>query len=185
VPELTAPALRDSCRFSREASSLVSWGSPSQSHYVGCFDSLLGDELAELFCRVTQPQVLIEDSRQERQPLRPDSPLGSWPECRAPSATGRRAGGHGTGDLRSPYGVATFDVDARLTIQSPTDHQLSQRDRSQPGVRSPRKRSRTASSVGDGPVTPSEGSVKTAYLPDGGGPPIRWRSRRNAKSARA
>jgi putative transposase len=70
-PELTANALRDWCRFSRAGSAYIEPGSPWQNPYVESFGSRVRDELlsVELFSCLTEAQVLIEDWRQDYNPL--------------------------------------------------------------------------------------------------------------------
>lgn len=129
-PELTANALRDWCRFSRAGSAYIEPGSPWQNPYVESFASRVRDELlsVELFCCLTEARVLIEDWREDYNGHRPHSALGMM--APTPFTIGyreaHRAATRAGHELRSPYGLAAFDAGAGPTLQSPTNHQLSQ-----------------------------------------------------------
>lgn len=129
-PELTANALRDWCRFSRAGSAYIEPGSPWQNPYVESFGSRVRDELlsVELFSCLAEARVLIEDWRQDYNQHRPHSALGMMAPARF--AAGYReahlAAARADDELRSPYGLAPFDAGDGLTLQSPTNHRLSQ-----------------------------------------------------------
>lgn len=129
-PEMTANAVRDWCRFSRAGSAYIEPGSPWQNAYVESFGGRIRDELlaVELFSCLAEAKVLIEDWRQDYNHHRPHSSLGMmtpaafaarWRETH-PAATPAST------ELRSAYGLAPFRAGSTLTLQSPTNHQLSQ-----------------------------------------------------------
>ncbi len=128
-PELTANTLRDWCRFSRAASAYIEPGSPWQNPYVESFGSRIRDELlaVELFSCLAEARVLIEDWRQDYNRHRPHSALGMMTP--AYFARGYReahlAAGPAGDELRSPYGLPPLEAGG-ITLQSPTNHQLSQ-----------------------------------------------------------
>jgi putative transposase len=129
-PSLTANALRDWCRFSRTGSAYIEPGSPWQNAYVESFGSRIRDELltVELFSCLAEARVLIEDWRQDYNHHRPHSALGMMtPTC---FATGyreaHRAAARAGVELHSPSGLAAFDVGDSSTLQTNTNHQLSQ-----------------------------------------------------------
>lgn len=129
-PEPTANALRDWCRFTRAGSAYIEPGSPWQNPYVESFGSRVRDELlgVELFSCLAEARVLIEDWRRDYNEHRPHSALGMMAPARF--AAGYReahlAVARAGDELRSPYGLAPFDAGGGLTLQSPTNHQLSQ-----------------------------------------------------------
>jgi hypothetical protein len=105
-------------------------GSPWQNPFVESFGSRIRDELlsVELFSCLAEAQVLIEDWRVDYNRHRPHSALGMM----TPAAFGvsyreaHLAAAHASAELRSPNGLAPFDAGVGLTMQSPTNHQLSQ-----------------------------------------------------------
>ena len=121
---------RDWCRFSKAGSAYIEPGSPWQNPYVESFGCRVRDELlaVELFSCLAEAQVLIEDwrSRLQRAPAtlraRDDDP--GRLRSRLPEA--HLAAAPASAELRSPYGLAPFDAGGSLTLQSPTNHQLSQ-----------------------------------------------------------
>ena len=129
-PELTANALRDWCRFSRAGSAYIEPGSPWQNPYVESFGSRVRDELlsVELFSCLAEARVLIEDWRQDYNEHRPHSALGMM--APAPFAIGyreaHRAAARAGDELRSPYGLAPFDAGDSPSLQTNTNHRLSQ-----------------------------------------------------------
>ncbi len=125
-PELTANALRDWCRFSRAGSAFIEPGSPWQNAYVESFGSRIRDELlaVELFSCLAEARVLIEDWRQDYNHHRPHSALGMMTPAQFASSWGSSQAALAD-ELRSPSGLAPFDGDG-LTLQIPTNHQLSQ-----------------------------------------------------------
>jgi putative transposase len=129
-PELTANALRDWCRFSRAGSAYIEPGSPWQNPYVESFGSRVRDELlsVELFSCLTEARVLIEDWRQDYNARRPHSALGMMAPARfaAGYREAHRAAARAGAQLRLPSGLATFDAGDSLTLQTNTNHQLSQ-----------------------------------------------------------
>ena len=103
-------------------------GSPWQNPYVESFGSRVRDELlsVELFSCLLESQVLIEDWRQDYNEHRPHSALGMMAPTRF--AIGYREAHRAAAlaaELRSPSGLAPFGGDP-LTLQAPTNHQLSQ-----------------------------------------------------------
>jgi putative transposase len=129
-PELTANALKDWCRFSRAGSAYIEPGSPWQNPYVESFGSRVRDELlsVELFSCLAEARVLIEDWRQDYNEHRPHSALGMMAPARFAIGyrEAHRAAARAGAQLHSPYGLAPFDAGGGPTLQSPTNHQLSQ-----------------------------------------------------------
>ncbi len=129
-PEMTANALRDWCRFSKAGSAYIEPGSPWQNPYVESFGGRVRDELlaVELFSCLAEAQVLIEDWRIDYNEHRPHSALGMM----TPAAfalgyrTAQLAAAPASAELRDRYALAPFDAGGSLTLQSPTNHQLSQ-----------------------------------------------------------
>jgi putative transposase len=129
-PELTANALRDWCRFARAGSAYIEPGSPWQNPYVESFGSRIRDELlaVELFSCLAEARVLIEDWRQDYNQHRPHSALGMMAPARFALGyrEAHRAASRVGDELHSPSGLAAFDADDSLTLQTNTIHQLSQ-----------------------------------------------------------
>jgi putative transposase len=129
-PELTANALRDWCRFSRAGSAYIEPGSPWQNPYVESFASRARDELlsVELFSCLAEARVLIEDWRQDYNKHRPHSALGMIAPARfaAGYREAHRAAARAGIELRSPFGLAALDAGDSPTLQTNTNHQLSQ-----------------------------------------------------------
>ena len=129
-PELTANALKDWCRFSRAGSAYIEPGSPWQNPYVESFGSRVRDELlsVELFSCLAEARVLIEDWRQDYNEHRPHSALGMMAPARFAIGyrEAHRAAARAVAQLHSPYGLAPFDDGGGPTLQSSTNHQLSQ-----------------------------------------------------------
>jgi putative transposase len=129
-PELTANALRDWCRFSKAGSAYIAPGSPWQNAYVESFGSRIRDELlaVELFSCLAEARVLIEDWRQDYNHHRPHSALGMMTP--AYFAAGYREAhleaAPASAELRDRYALAPFDAGGSHTLQSPTNHPLSQ-----------------------------------------------------------
>ena len=88
------------------------------------------DELltVELFSCLAEARVLIEDWRCDYNEHRPHSALAMMAPARF--AIGYREAHHAAAragdELRSPSGLASFDAGGGPTLQSPTNHQLSQ-----------------------------------------------------------
>ena len=129
-PEMTAHALRDWCRFSRTGAAFIEPGIPWQNPFVESFHSRVRDEL--LGGRgVLLPGRGEGDDRGLAAGLQP---LPATPRARDDDPRGFRKSGWETAhqaapasaELRSPYGLAPFDAGGTLTLQSPTNHQLSQ-----------------------------------------------------------
>jgi putative transposase len=78
LPELTAHALRDWCRFTWTETAFIEPGSPWQNAYVESFNGRVRDELldVELFSCLAEARVVIEDWRQDYNANRPHSALG-------------------------------------------------------------------------------------------------------------
>jgi Integrase core domain len=91
-PEMTANAIRDSCRFSRAGSAYIEPGSAWQNAYVESFGGRVRDELlaVELFSCLTEARVLIEELARRLQPApAPQRASDDDPgriRCRSPSA---------------------------------------------------------------------------------------------------
>ena len=109
-PEMTANALRDWCRFRRSGSAYIEPGSPWENAYVESFGGRVRDELlsVELFSCLAEAQILIEDWREDYNQHRPHSALAMM----APAVFAR--------------GYREAHLAASPTLQSPTNHQLSQ-----------------------------------------------------------
>ena len=97
--------------------------------YVESFGGRVRDELlsVELFSCLAEATVLIEDWRVHYNHHRPHSALGMMTPHRF--ALGYReahlAAAPASAELRSAYGLAPFGAGGSLTLQSPTNHQLS------------------------------------------------------------
>jgi len=72
-PEMTSPALRDWCRFSRTGAAFIEPGSPWENPFVESFNSRVRDELlsVEVFSCLTEAKVMIEDFRIDYNRYRP------------------------------------------------------------------------------------------------------------------
>jgi putative transposase len=128
-PEMTSNAIRDWCRFSRTGAAFIEPGSPWENPYVESFGSRVRDELlgVELFSCLTEAKVMVEDWRVDYNRYRPHRAHGMMTP--AAFSTGWRTA-HDTAragaELHSASGLAPFDAGASLTLQEPTNHQLSQ-----------------------------------------------------------
>jgi putative transposase len=82
--ELTAPALRDWCWFSKTGTAYIEPGSPWQRAFVESTNGRVRDELLDVeeFSCLAEARVVIEDWRQDYNERRPHSSLG----MRSPAA---------------------------------------------------------------------------------------------------
>ena len=127
-PEMTSNAIRDWCRFSRTGAAFIEPGSPWENAWVESFGGKLRDELlaVELFSSLTEAKVLAEDWRQDYNAYRPHRGLAMM----TPTAftTGWRTAHEAapaSAELHGRYASVPFDAGGSLTLQEPTNHQLS------------------------------------------------------------
>ena len=119
------------CRFSRAGSAYIEPGSPWQNTYVESFGGRVRDELLAvvLFSCLAEAKVLIERGLAHRLQPTPtalsaqdDDPRRVRPRLKRGRPGGRARQRRTALDLR----LAPFDAGGTLTLQSPTNHQLSQ-----------------------------------------------------------
>ncbi len=128
-PEMTSHALRDWCRFSRTGAAFIEPGSPWENPFVESFNSRVRDELlaVESFSCLTEAKVMVEDFRRDYNAHRPHRAHQMMTP--AAFATGWKAtheAARASAELHDRYAIAPFDAGAGLTLQQPTNHQLSQ-----------------------------------------------------------
>ncbi len=128
-PEMTSNALRDWCRFSRTGAAFIEPGSPWENPFVESFNSRVRDELlaVEVFSCLTEAKVMVEDFRTDYNRNRPHRAH----QMRTPTAfaAGWRTAHEAapaSAELRSAYGLAPSNAGDSLTLELPTNHQLSQ-----------------------------------------------------------
>lgn len=128
-PEMTSNALRDWCRFSRTGAAFIEPGSPWENPFVESFNSRVRDELlsVEIFTCLAEAKVMVEDFRQDYNRNRPHRAHGMMtPEAfKAGWETAHQAAPD-SAELQPAYGRLPFDAVGTLTLQEPTNHQLSQ-----------------------------------------------------------
>ncbi len=128
-PEMTSAALRDWCRFSRTGAAFIEPGSPWENAFVESFNSRVRDELlaVEQFSCLTEVQVMVEDYRQDYNHARPHRAHGMMtPAAFAEGWRAAHEAARASAGLHSSYGLAPSDAGANPTLDSPTNHQLSQ-----------------------------------------------------------
>ena len=128
-PEMTSNALRDWCRFSRTGAAFIEPGSPWENPFVESFNSRVRDELlaVEVFTCLTEAKVMIEDYRQDYNRCRPHRGIGMMtPTAFTTAWRTAHETAHASAELHSAYGLAPLDAGGILTLQQPTNHQLSQ-----------------------------------------------------------
>ena len=128
-PEMTSNALRDWCRFSRIGAAFIEPGSPWENPFVESFNSRVRDELlsVEVFTCLAEAKVMIEDFRQDYNRCRPHRAHGMMTPAAFALGWGTAHDAAPAGaELRRRYAAAPSDAGGTLTLQAPTNHQLSQ-----------------------------------------------------------
>jgi putative transposase len=128
-PEMTSNALKDWCRFSRTGAAFIEPGSPWENPFVESFNSRVRDELlsVEVFSCLAEAKVMVEDFRDDYNRCRPHRAHGMMTPAafRTGWETAHQAA-PASAELHDRYAIAPFDAGGSLTMQSPTNHQLSQ-----------------------------------------------------------
>jgi putative transposase len=127
-PEMTSHALRDWCRFSQTGAAFIEPGSPWENPFVESFNSRVRDELlaVESFSCLTEAKVMISDFQTDYNANRPHRAH----QMMTPTAF---AAGRKTAHQAAPAsaarpsasGLSPSDAGGSLTMQEPTNHQLS------------------------------------------------------------
>ncbi len=128
-PEMTSAALRDWCRFSRTGAAFIEPGSPWENAFVESFNSRVRDELlaVEVFSCLTEVKVMVEDFRRDYNRLRPHRAHGMMaPVVFADGWRTAHQAAPASAELQSAYGLVPFNAGGSLTLQQPTNHQLSE-----------------------------------------------------------
>jgi len=129
-PEMTSHALRDWCRFSRTGTAFIEPGSPWENPFVESFNSRVRDELlaVEVFSCLTEARVMVEDFRQDYNRHRPHRAHAMMtPEAFATGWRTAHQAAPASAELHDRYAIAPFNAGGSLTLNKPTNHQLSQR----------------------------------------------------------
>ena len=127
-PEMTSNALRDWCRFSRTGAAFIEPGSPWENPFVESFNSRVRDELlaVESFSCLTEAKVMVEDFRHDYNANRPHrahrmkTPAAFAEDWKTPHRAAPASA-----ELHDRYAIAPFNAGGSLTLQVPTNHQLS------------------------------------------------------------
>jgi putative transposase len=128
-PEMTSNALKDWCRFSRTGAAFIEPGSPWENPFVESFNSRVRDELlsVEVFTCLAEAKVMVEDFRDDYNRRRPHRAHGMMtPSAFAEGWRTADQAAPASAELHDRYAIAPFDAGGSLTMQSPTNHQLSQ-----------------------------------------------------------
>ena len=128
-PEMTSHALRDWCRFSQTGAAFIEPGSPWENPFVESFNSRVRDELlaVESFSCLTEAKVMIEDFRADYNRRRPHRAHKMMtPAAFAEGWRTAQTAAPASAELPSAYGLGPSVAGANLTLQEPTNHQLSQ-----------------------------------------------------------
>jgi Integrase core domain len=113
---------------SRTGAAFIEPGSPWENPFLESFNSRVRDELlaVEVFTCLAEAKVIVENYRQDYNRYRPHRAHGMMTPAAFKTGWGTaHQAAPASAELHDRYAIAPFNAGGSLTMESPTNHQLS------------------------------------------------------------